>query len=451
MILDPVDYEAPPPDAPDHSGELVAVGRDHGLRLTVVDRLTGPTITRYRLHLAPGVHPDKVARLVPLWTLATGVQVRFVGPPEETTCSVEVPNVTRSVVQLGQVLDVDRSTPAFPVVPFGIGVDTNPVRTPLWKLPHMLVAGATGQGKSVYLNAVLVALLAQCGPDALRLAMIDPKRVELTPYARLPHLVAPIATSAGEAIDVLAAVVETMDARYREMTDAGAREFDGPSLVVVADEFADLMLDKDARKVIEPMFVRIAQVGRAARVHLILATQYPKADVVTPLIKQNIPTRVAFRTMDHTSSNVVLNRSGAELLAGHGDGMVLMNGAARAHRFQAPLVSDDELVRAVAAWERHAPPAVTPEPYVPSSQHAAAVAAAQAAAHAAREQVASSAPAPVVSAPPSVADEMRAEVLAQARSRVPLLEERIAVLETALAVVLETLSDNGIQLKEALS
>lgn len=422
----------------DVSSLLRSVAAQHGVSLSVVSARPGPTVTTYGIVPGRGVPPAKIDKLTDVWSLATGREVRNVGP-RDGAILLEVPNRERRTVHLAEVLDPDQYDPARePVVPIGWGADGNPIRVEIGRLPHMLVAGATGQGKSVFLNAVLISLLLQCGPERLRLVLIDPKRVELAPYARLPHLDLPVATDTDAAVEALSHAAAVMDARYALMESQGVRHYrdltpSPPPLVVVIDELADLMLQ--AKKQVEPLIVRIAQLARAAGVFLVVGTQRPSVDVVTGLIKTNMPTRVAFRTMQMVDSRVILDRNGAERLTGEGDGLLLLNGSTTPRRFQAPWVSDDEIVRVVASHVLQTP---DPEP-VSTVVDDSAVQEAHEAAQVARAALAASGG---VSAEGGVdtAELIRIERLAQLRAGLPDLAERVTQIEGAYAELAEVLA-----------
>jgi S-DNA-T family DNA segregation ATPase FtsK/SpoIIIE len=400
-------------------------------------------VTTYRLVPGRGVLPRKLDTLTDAWTLALGRDVRLTAP-NDGAVPLEVPNDVRATVQVASVFDPDeREHDRLSLtVPFGIDTATNPVHRLLSSLPHLLVAGATGQGKSVFVNDVIVSLVAQAGPDDLELVLVDPKRVELAQYASLPHLRGwGIVTDVADAPGKLAAVVAVMEQRYKAMQDAGRRQSVERPLVVVIDEYADLILQLG--KAVEEPLVRIAQLGRAANVHLILATQYPNAKVVTPLIKQNIPSRVCFRVADHVASNVVLGQSGAERLSGAGDGLVLLAGKVTAIRFQAPRVSEDELVRAVAAWPVPSDVVDTEPLPDPSEVEARAQAARDQAAADAQlarsivEQRSEAAP----SAEPELTPEqvIEAELATEMANRIPILAETVALQQQQLEWLVERL------------
>lgn len=343
----------------DHAELLREVADEHKVPLRVVGRTVGPNAIAYALSPAGGVKPRAVKGLAESWSLRLGAPVRWVGV-HNGYLVVEVPRDEREVV------GIDGFMPAHAgdlLIPFGRGIEHNEFR-PLSEVAHLLIAGATGQGKSVYINALLTALLRQAGPDELRLVLIDPKRVELAPYADLPHLLAPVARDLRQAQDALDMAVGEMNRRYRAMERAGvkhARDLGLPALVIVVDELADLMLA--GSKQIEPLLRRIAAVGRAASVHLVIATQYPKREVITPLLKQNVPTQIAFTVVDHVASQLIIGESGAEVLTGKGDALFKANGSIHAVRVQAPMVSEEQIRETVETWKGRAAP-TAPEPEV---------------------------------------------------------------------------------------
>jgi S-DNA-T family DNA segregation ATPase FtsK/SpoIIIE len=320
-------------------------------RVSTVD--VGPTYTRYAVSLGDGVAVERVIRLQRTIAVATQQEAARVTVGAEL--AVEVPNVTRRIVPLHPL-----SGPPL-TVPVGETVQNRPIKTDLARLPHLLVAGSTGSGKSSFLNAALCTLLAQ-PPDAVRLVLIDPKRVEFTPYAAAPHLWCPVLTDTGESVTALEQLGAVMEDRYAALATAGAREVttEFPRIVVVVDELADLMFAD--RKRVEAAVVRIAQKARAVGIHLVLATQRPSVDVVTGLIKANVPARVSFVLPSQIDSRVVLDRTGAEHLLGHGDGLFSPVAAHAPVRFQGALVTDTEVQQAVrrAAYRWPAPAAHTP-------------------------------------------------------------------------------------------
>ena len=317
----------------------------------------GPVVTRYELQPARGVRVNRITTLSNDLALALAApRVRIEAPiPGKAAVGVEVPNKTAATVLLKEILDSDEFRNAKSPVSMAIGKDIGGkiVVADLSKMPHMLIAGSTGSGKSVCINDIILSMVYKSGPDDLRLIMVDPKQVELSVYGTLPHLLIPVVTDPKKAASALRWAVNEMTLRYKKFSDLGAREISRynelqedprnrlPRIVVIIDELADLMMV--APDEVEDCICRIAQLGRAAAIHLIVATQRPSADVITGLIKANIPSRAAFAVSSAIDSRIILDSTGAEKLLGRGDCLFHPNGASKPTRLQAAFVSDEEV------------------------------------------------------------------------------------------------------------
>ncbi len=366
--------------------------RDFGVEAEVVSVLPGPVVTRFELQPAPGVKVSKISALAKdLARSLAVISVRIVEViPNKPYVGIEIPNEDREVVRLKEILASRSFQESKSPVTLALGKDIagEPVTADVSRMPHLLVAGTTGSGKSVGVNAMLLSLLYKSTPDEVRLILVDPKMLELSIYEGIPHLLTPVVTDMKDAAQALNWCVAEMERRYRLMAALGVRNLSGfnrqvqdaekkgapildplwsadreeaapelsklPIIVVVIDEFADMMMI--VGKKVEQLIARIAQKARAAGIHLILATQRPSVDVITGLIKANIPTRISFQVSSKVDSRTILDQGGAEQLLGHGDMLYLPPGTAMPTRVHGAFVSDDEVHRVVSDWKARGEP-----------------------------------------------------------------------------------------------
>ena len=367
----------------DHSPELI---KETSRRLeetlghfrvqaAVVGTVSGPRVTRYELQLAPGTKVNRVTALRDdlAYALAARDEIRILAPiPGKQAVGVEVPNPSPNLVTLG---DIYRQIPsdAGPLVAWlGLDIGGKSVHVDLAKMPHLLIAGSTGTGKSVCLNALLASLLLRSTPAEMRMVLIDPKKVELNHYDHLPHLLTPVVTNMKNATAILANLVGEMEARYTLMGAARARNLRDwneirsrsgeeplPAILVVIDELADMMMVAPAE--VEDSIIRLAQKSRAVGIHLVLATQRPSVDVITGMIKANVPSRIAFAVSSQVDSRVILDANGAESLLGHGDMLFRPVGSSRLQRLQGAYVSEQEILAITDHWRAQGRPELREE------------------------------------------------------------------------------------------
>ncbi|MDB5389701.1 MAG: cell division protein FtsK/SpoIIIE, partial [Planctomycetaceae bacterium] len=348
--------------------------KQFGLNVRVVEIDTGPVITQFELELEAGLRLNKITALSDDLAIALRVpSVRVVAPiPGKNTVGVEVPNDKQVMVRLRELIDTCAADAASKRIPIFLGKDVTgrPLTVDLAKMPHLLIAGRTGTGKSVCLNTLILSMLMTRTPEQVRMLMIDPKMVELSPYTRIPHLMHPVITDMKKAEAVLGWAVEKMEERYDLLSRCGVRHLDSynklgreevirrldidpdspeadqiaesmPYIVIIADEMADMMMTSG--KEVEAHIIRLAQKSRAVGIHLVLATQKPTVDVITGLIKSNLPARIAFQVSSRTDSRVVLDEMGADKLLGNGDMLYLAPGTSNLTRAQGTYVSDEEM------------------------------------------------------------------------------------------------------------
>lgn len=355
--------------------------KEFGIEAEVGNVIRGPVITRYEVHPAPGVKVQRITVLADDLALAMAASsIRIVAPiPGKSAVGIEIPNLKATLVGLKEMLLSKEYQQVQRYIPLAIGKEISgvPILADLREMPHLLIAGSTGSGKTVCINSIILTILFSCSPDELKLILIDPKRVEMTQYRDIPHLLTPVVTESRAVSQALRWAMREMERRYQLFSSQLVRDIIGfntkikqgggkitgedgeplallPFLVIIIDELADLMLV--ARKDIEDPIIRLAQMGRAAGLHIILATQRPSVNVITGLIKANFPTRIAFKVASKVDSKVILDTMGADKLIGRGDMLLIPPGASRRLRVQGTLVDDKEINAVVAFVKAQASP-----------------------------------------------------------------------------------------------
>jgi S-DNA-T family DNA segregation ATPase FtsK/SpoIIIE len=348
-------------DTSARTAELLVQTLAHfGVDATIVGQIAGPRVVRYELQLAPGTKVSKVAGLKDDLSYAlASTEIRILAPiPGKQAVGVEIPNLSPKLVTLGDIYDDLPGTASPLAVWLGKDISGNAVWTDLARMPHLLIAGTTGSGKSGCINTVLTSILLRATPDECRMILVDPKRIELNYYESIPHLLTPVVSSPKEASAVLQNVLAEMERRYERLSLVRARNLPEanralrargenplPYLLVVIDELADLMMISP--QAVEDAIIRLAQKSRAVGIHLLLATQRPSVDVITGMIKANVPSRIAFAVSSQTDSRVILDTAGAESLLGQGDMLFKPLGTSRLQRVQGAYVSEDEIALVV--------------------------------------------------------------------------------------------------------
>jgi len=356
-------------EAKEHIAIITRTLADFNVQAEVVEISRGPTVTRYEVRLAPGIKVHKIVSLADNLAMELAAQsVRVEAPiPNKSAIGIEVPNKVVRTVFLRELLEKEEFWKNHTKIIFPLGLDVagQPIYADLTAMPHLLVGGATGSGKSVFLSSFITSLIYKFSPDELRLIVVDPKRVELTLFDGIPHLVEPVVKEVADVIMVLQKALREMERRYDMFAEAGVRNIAGynqrfpekklPYLVIVVDELADIMLTKQKAQV-EAMICRLAQLARATGIHLVVATQRPSVDIITGLIKANFPSRIAFAVSTQIDSRVILDTGGAELLIGSGDMLFAPLDSPKPIRIQAPFISEREMEKVADFWRKQGEP-----------------------------------------------------------------------------------------------
>jgi len=338
-----------------------------GIKSEIVNVEVGPAITRFSLKPGEGVKLSKILSLQNDIALALGAPnlILETPVPGKAVIGIEVPNLKPAIVKLGNLLNTDEflNSETLLIFPLGRKINGEVVFADLAKMPHLLIAGTTGSGKSIFIHNILISFLMKNTPETLNLILIDPKRVELIRYQSLPHLLLNPVVDLKKTLSVFNWLINEMDERYKKLEALGARDIDGynkkliqrkgkimPRIVLVIDEMADLMITYGSS--VEAMIIRLAQMARATGIHLILATQRPSVDIVTGLIKANIPNRICFKVASQVDSRTVLDAAGAEKLIGSGDGLFISTHLHSPLRIKAPFVTEEEMDRVISFWTK---------------------------------------------------------------------------------------------------
>src|ERR671935_272973 len=348
---------------------LVETLAHFGVEANVVGQISGPRVVRYELQLAPGTKVSKVAGLKDdlSYALAT-TEIRILAPiPGKQAVGVELPNLSPNLVTLGDIFGELPATASPLSVWLGKDISGTAVWADLARMPHILIAGTTGSGKSGCINTILTSILLRSTPDEVRMILIDPKRVELGLYESIPHLLTPVVSSPKAASAVLTNVLTEMERRYERMSIARARNLGElnrvlaergeqplPHLLIVIDELADMMMVSPQE--VEDAVIRLAQKSRAVGIHLVLATQRPSVDVITGMIKANVPSRIAFAVSSQTDSRVILDHNGAESLLGQGDMLFSPVGSSKLQRIQGAYIDEEQIAELTDSWRRQGEP-----------------------------------------------------------------------------------------------